>query len=423
MYPIQSSVLTSLQGLGSVPLIVGGVLPSFATFTRATTGTSFDVDATLESSAINIPRIDHLPAGSARDYGLLTEEARTNSIRNSTMQGASDDPSTFPTNANDFEVAGLSEVIVGVGTDTNGMEYIDLKISGTPTATGTYQFFFESSSQIVAASGETWTSSVYVAIVGGDFTNTDFALGITERTDVGGFLTSGAGSDVSGSITSSLQRFKFTRTLSNGSTARVHPTYRMEMTNTNAVDFTVRLAAPQMELGGFNTSFTPTTTVAVARAADIASIADIDTAPWFNATEGTIIVETTSPPNPETSEFDTVVEFSGNGLNDRIQISRSSSRARGFITAGGSTVASLDGGAWADSTTVRIALAYKVNDYAMCLNGGTVVTDTSGALPTGLDVCMIGSNSSGGGFYNGLVKIVAVYNTRLPDTRLRELTV
>src|SRR5262249_20993640 len=77
----------------------------------------------------NLPRISN--------KGLLVEEARTNSIRNNSMQGAAaGTPGTIPTNwqSSINSSAGLTQTIVGTGT-TLGMEYIDIRAFGTTTGT------------------------------------------------------------------------------------------------------------------------------------------------------------------------------------------------------------------------------------------------------------------------------------------------
>lgn len=56
-------------------------------FTRASVANYFDSTGTLQSVSANIPRLDFNPSTLAF-RGLLIEEARTNSIRNNTMQGA-----------------------------------------------------------------------------------------------------------------------------------------------------------------------------------------------------------------------------------------------------------------------------------------------------------------------------------------------
>jgi hypothetical protein len=73
------------------------------------------------SFASNLPRITN--------QGLLVEEARTNSIRNNSMQGAvAGTPGTLPTNWSESRAAGLTQTVVGTGTQ-NGIDYIDIRLN------------------------------------------------------------------------------------------------------------------------------------------------------------------------------------------------------------------------------------------------------------------------------------------------------
>jgi hypothetical protein len=57
------------------------------------------------------------------------------------------------------------------------------------------------------------------------------------------------------------------------------------------LDTTIYAAGAQMELGAFPTSYIPTTTAAVTRAGDFASVTGADLSSWYNPAEGTFGVE------------------------------------------------------------------------------------------------------------------------------------
>ena len=67
----------------------------------------------------------------------------------------------------------------------------------------------------------------------------------------------------------------------------------------------------------------------------------------------------------------------------------------------------------------KIAFSYKSNDYKMYVNGVQVATDTSGAMPSGLNALSLywGTN-----YFYGKVKQLQVYKTALTDTQLAALT-
>jgi hypothetical protein len=75
-------------------------------------------------------------------------------------------------------------------------------------------------------------------------------------------------------------------------------------------------------------------------------------------------------------------------------------------------------------TANKIATAYAVNDFAASRNGGTVATDTSGALPVSLTQLNIGVDDRLSAIYytSNHIKSITYYNVRLPDTQLQALT-
>jgi len=69
----------------------------------------------------------------------------------------------------------------------------------------------------------------------------------------------------------------------------------------------------------------------------------------------------------------------------------------------------------------KLAASWSTNNASSCINGGSVATDTSNALPLITDL-HIGSNQAGAAVLNGHVKRVALYNEALSDTNLQALT-
>ena len=69
----------------------------------------------------------------------------------------------------------------------------------------------------------------------------------------------------------------------------------------------------------------------------------------------------------------------------------------------------------------RVAITYKANDFGVSLNGGSVVTDTSGALATGLSTMRLGRSVSGA---QGLMLAdsTTYYATRLSDAEIQTLS-
>jgi hypothetical protein len=192
---------------------------------------------------------------------LLLEPQRTNGIRNSTMVGAvAGSPGTLPTNWS-ASTGGLTQTVVGTGTES-GLPYVDLRFSGTAILT-LVRIFSETSTQIAAVNAQTWAHSIYVKRISGTFDSA--ALGYALR-GAGG---TGLGAPTSPiTVTTNLQRLAYIAAVNNASTQFVQPLIDFNLTIGATYDFTIRIAAPQMELGAYATTFIKTSTAAVTRVLD-----------------------------------------------------------------------------------------------------------------------------------------------------------
>jgi len=237
-------------------------------FTRASTATRTDASGNIVNVASGVGRIHYRNAdGSLSSTGrLLLEPQRTNSIRNSTMVGAvAGSPGTLPTNWSVNNLFGLTQTIGTIGTES-GLSYIDFRFNGIANASGSLEIRSEAPTQIAALNSQVWTNSTYVKLVANPSPANSIGIGIYERNSVGTALTFGQQTITP---TTSIARFTFTRTLVGGATvAFVQPSITFNLTTGATYDFTIRIAAPQMELGATATTFIPTTTAAVTRVLD-----------------------------------------------------------------------------------------------------------------------------------------------------------
>jgi hypothetical protein len=236
-----------------------GALDPRITFTRASGATRFNSMGLLEVVGADVYRRDYDPV-------VMTEPgkgARTNVIRNNTMRGAVvgvvGSGGALPTNWIIFDIySGGSLAVVATGKE-NGIDYIDLRISGTATADKEYSLRFDGSTQVPAIPGQTWSSSAYWSIVGGSISNLpQLTQRIVLRTSSGSYLA-----DVQTSllgITSTQERITTTTTLSNASTAFIQPFIGLRAIAGVTYDFTIRIGMPQLELGSVATEVIPTTT-------------------------------------------------------------------------------------------------------------------------------------------------------------------
>ena len=237
------------------------VLDSRLTFTRAgasNTATRFDTFGNMQGTNTNVPRFDYGPSGGTTPIGLLLEETRTNSIRNPRAEGASaGTPGTAPTNWGYGTVTGLTRTINGVGTE-NGIPYIEIRINGTATASGTALYLPpETNTAIVAAAAQIWTYSCYVRLVAGSTANVNtFAVNLqpydSTPATVGPTLGQTAFTPTGAALVT--QRVIGSPSTMPASTASVLPQLVASVTSGAVVDFTVRVGGPQVELGAFATS-------------------------------------------------------------------------------------------------------------------------------------------------------------------------
>jgi hypothetical protein len=405
------------------------------TFTRASNATYFDADGVLQTASNNVPRFDHSATGSS--LGLLIEEARTNSIRNSQAGGSTNGvigsggvmPTHWETSA--FDATGVVTEIVGTGTE-DGFAYIDFKFTGTPTASGGRFINPELSTQVAATNAQTWTNSAYVQLVSGSMSSVATAIQIYGRTSVSANI---AGQDASVSFTPtsaalSTQRQTASRTFSDATVAEILGTIFVSWNSGQEIGgsadgITLRIAAPQLEQGAFATSYIPTTSAAATRAADSAVVTPISS--FYNQSEGTLFAE--ANPRSLTTQGGVNRQFlnfnSGDGAHQNYLGQESTTDSLVYVyylLAGGNPTAMLVGSSIL-SGAQKIIGAYKVDNFAGVANGGTPNTQSSGSLSSAFTHLSIGFGADANtGILSGHIRKIAYWPRRLSNTLLQQLT-
>jgi hypothetical protein len=401
------------------------------TFTRASNATFFDANGTLQTASNDTPRFDHDPAdGSSK--GLLIEEARTNSIRNSQAGGAANGvigSGTVPTPAlpthwgHNGLANNVSGEVMGTGTE-NGLAYVDLKISGTPSATASVTLRLENTNHVVGANAQTWTNSAYVKLQAGSLANTVVRIGVQGR-DASGVLVSGETTQNDITPTGSAlaeQRYSVTRTMANAGVERVMPYLLVPYTSGQAIDLTLRIAAPQLEQGAFPTSYIPTTSAAVTRSADSAVVTPISL--FYNQAEGTLFAEASRTHVAKAVEFAIFNNEDDAPVANFIALQSgvASPEVQRFQVSGAAVLNYANGAA---NTVYRMAGAYAANDFIGAQNGTLTSADTSGTVPT-VNRLSIGMGSTTAvASYNGAqshIRRIAYWPKRLSNALLQSLT-
>lgn len=348
--------------------------------------------------------------------GILVEEARTNSLRNNSAQGAVvGTPGTLPTNwATSAAPVGLSTQVVAIGTES-GVDYIDLRMFGTTTATTNPSIYFEVNNNIPAANGQTWTSSLFVKIVAGTLANISATrLGVRYNDNTGATVQA---ADTPISILSGValgsQRFSFSPVAA-GATIAFSMPYLILLIGANgvAIDITFRIGWPQLELGSFATSPIRTTSAAVTRNGDNITAAS---PPSFGSSYS-LFVNVPQPLQPPLSGAPAPYFLSVDSGSNATQAAlfRAPLGVSAINCAGTTT------GISAFTPPLRQAGAFAPNDVINYVNGTANGTITS-AIPPSISAIHVGEVYSATGQYaNAYISRAAIWkNVRLPNSALQ----
>ena len=387
------------------------------TFNRTSTATRVNSNGLIQSVAANVPRFDHsynATTASTNSLGLLLEEDRINYLQYSQA------PATSPW-----------------GIFNNGGTSITNNTTVAPDGTTTAATFTcgtpgDSIYQDVGSMTGTASYTMSVFIKAG--TSTDIAISAFFLYNTTHNFISIHFNPVTGQITSSPTGSATVERFPNG-------WYRVTATGTgnNALNNTIRYQiysnttgtvhywGAQLEFGRHQTSYIPTTNAQVTRTADYASITGTNFSSWFNATEGTSVM--TYDKFYAQEQFSSPVRyptiFCFNGWPTRITHADYGGPYQEMnVTISETFVAQLTGsGSRPINTPLKFAGAYKENDFAAIGTDRILNTDTSGAVPTGLNIACIGSeNLTSTSILNGHIMQILYYPKRLTNTQLVNLT-
>jgi hypothetical protein len=192
------------------------------------------------------------------------------------------------------------------------------------------------------------------------------------------------------------------------------------VTSGDAIDFDY----VQCETGFVPTSQIATTSASVTRSIENVATLAANFTSWFNsATEGTLYVEYAAEFGNTSATNATALDLSDGTTSNRVTINTRASDGLilGTVVVGGVNQAVMVSSAMTYGTPAKVAVAFKANDFAICVNGGALTTDAAGSVPS-VSQLNIGSLGTGGQVLNGHVKRVAFWPTRLTNTQLQTLT-
>jgi hypothetical protein len=349
--------------------------------TRATTATRVNSSGLIQSVASNVPRLDYT---NGTCPSILVEPQRTNLLTYSedlTQWVANSEISTTTLVSNPLTGLNNATKITKV---TNGVDPWIRNIVSTTNGTYTYSVYL-------------WTDS-------------------GQPTDVTLFLYNDSVTEVFTlpiTLTTTPTCYQYTSTFANTGGSVVA---RIDLDGVSTNQY-IYAYATQLEAGSYATSYIPTTSASVTRNADVINKTGISS--LIGQTEGTLFVDAYYPES--TGGFETYLVLTpsagiGSGYvvidrypDNKIVCEYNNAGVQNKIISSGIYV----------SQRLKIAFAYKANDFVAYVNGVQIGTDTSGAVSltlTDLVLPYTPNNSF------GAINTSALWKTRLTNTQLAQLT-
>ncbi len=371
------------------------------TFTRSSVGTYFDSTGTLQTAASGQPRFDHDPV-THTPKGILIEESRSNKLLNSSDFNASGWSRTDITvNSSTGHIYNLQKITEG----SAGTALLRQNVFGAFTAgSTTYGSFF------VSRGNTDWIVVKINETGAGEIANFWFNI----ATGIAGSITKTGGSNETAKIipissgvyriivsflpnpTSTNRGILISSATSNGSLSRVP-----------GAEYYVSYA--QLEQGSFPTSYIPTTSAAVTRAAETMTV---PISSWFNNTNGSISFtgDVISSGTEATPGGIAIHSIGNNGYLFYKQAG--TLNLYSFVGTGQVNI-----GAVSSNTLFIAGMAYNTTTAKGALNGvlSAGFTPSSVWLPTYLKTNQAGS-------WNGHIMKYKFYPTQSSDTQLQLLT-
>ena len=179
----------------------------------------------------------------------------------------------------------------------------------------------------------------------------------------------------------------------------------------------------QLEAGAFATSYIPTTSATVTRAADVASVTGANFSSWYNQTQGTVFAEARTQ---QSAAGHVLAGFSTGSFASSAYLSKENTN---FLVAAPNSAPSnlsLQLSSVSSNVGLRAALAFTAGtgSASAVMNGGTVGTDASTGIPITMSQMGIGTApwSIGATLWNGTIKRLTYWPVRLADPTLQSIT-
>ncbi len=385
--------------------LTSGTLSPLVTFARPSAATRFNSSGILETVANDSPRFDYDPVTLAV-RGLLIEEQRTNLFLRSqefndaawTKDGASITANAI--NAPDGTLTG-DKMIGNNGSTGSGV----IRIT-TVTSSSTYTLTVFVQSDGIA----NWVQLINTSATGTSVARAWFNL----STGIVGTRNAGYSASSITSVGNGWYRVSATFTASGTSSQSIITNASDDNVNGYAGDgFSgIYIWGAQLEAGASATSYIPTTTAAVTRNADVATITSTAFSGIWRSGPGSLLVRalpsTVSGTRPlvqvDDATADNIIALRGNATNPEL-----------YIRAGGSDQATIDAGT-ISAAAYRLAGAWQAGSAAASLNSGLAINGAPASIPA---VTQMRLGSDGTNYLNGHLQAVQYWPVRLSNASLQ----
>jgi len=376
------------------------------TTTRNSIATRVNKEGLIEVVGNDVPRIDYTDSS---DGALLLENSATNLVTYSQdfSSGWSLDDATVSINSGISPDGTLNATLLKGNTNSSRH---NLVTSAGANNTGTFSIFVKAKELKYVQIASANTTEQYV--------NFDLMNGVIGT--VGSSFSNAKIEDYGNGwyrciVVSANQFNGFYFSLVNG----LNATWLESWVMPNSTDG-LYIWGAMLEQNSFSTSYIPTSGSTVTRQADTAN--GSGNSEVFNDSEGVLMFEGRALVDDNTSKRISISDGSSNPNNlVCIDMSEYTNTIVGRIRTSNSEVAFLQSASQNQTQKNKIAVKYKVNDFALWINGFEVDTDNNGAVPIGLNDVSFDRGNGSNDFY-GKTKELGYYDTALTDAELETLT-
>jgi hypothetical protein len=385
----------------------------------ATVGEYIPTTSTINSA----PRFDHDPA-TGESLGLLVEEARTNLLQYSqditdVAWAKSNATVTKETLAGPAGTVPYDKITLGTFTDTYGGADRN-PVSTSPSVFYTASVYAKAGTcRYIGLTSRNYDSNgwgTYFDLQTGVVTQNRSSTTYSILSVGGGWYRLSIGKDVGlGGSYPGFSIIPLTVAIpTNGPSNNIEPQY-------NGNGEYLYAWAPQYEAGAFPTSYIPTTTVAVTRSADVASITGSAFSGWYNAAEGTVFADFLRTYSGNFPNFPNIYNINDGTGDNRIAVfgGQNQQLFRPTIKTGG--VDQIDFVSFSSNVPGpnRSAHSFAANNSNFSGNGSSTAADTSVTMPV---VNKLDIGVGFGQYSNAHIRRVTYWPTRLSNEVLQRIT-